>query len=183
MTSTTRTLLELNHRGHDVVHVNDLGLAGAADPVVFDTAVAQQRIVVTVNFADYVVLLDQRLRSNPAATPVVFAPKADLPRRGALSAGLAGGSTPGPPPTPALTGPDPRPAAPADPPPRVKRLLAWPVLPGLGSVVLVTPARVAAADDGVDRVRRLREWPSPAWGRQRGVSDASAHRYHDWSAR
>ncbi len=83
------TAAELNHRGHDAVHVNDLGLAGQPDPVVFDNAVTQQRIVVTENVADYVVLLDQRLRSDQPATPVVFVRKADLPRRGALAIRLA----------------------------------------------------------------------------------------------
>jgi predicted nuclease of predicted toxin-antitoxin system len=83
------TAAELNDRGHDAVHVNDLGLAGHPDPIVFDTAVAQQRIVVTENFADYALLLDQRLRSNEPCVPVVFVRKADLPRRGALATRLA----------------------------------------------------------------------------------------------
>jgi predicted nuclease of predicted toxin-antitoxin system len=83
------TAAELNHRGHDAIHVNDLGLAGAADPVVFDAAVTQARIVVTENFADYATLLDQRLRHDQPAVPVVFVRKSDLPRRGALGMRLA----------------------------------------------------------------------------------------------
>lgn len=41
----------LNERGHDAVSVQAAGLAGAADPDVFDHAVAEQRLVVTENFA------------------------------------------------------------------------------------------------------------------------------------
>lgn len=80
---------ELDCRGHDAVHVNGVGLAGQADPVVFDAAVAQSRIVVTENVADYAALLDQRLRNDEPVVPVIFVRKADLPRRGALAAHLA----------------------------------------------------------------------------------------------
>lgn len=80
---------ELNRRGHDAIHVNDLGLAGQSDPMVFDTAVAQGRVIVTENVADYAALLDQRLRHDDPCVPVVFVRKSDLPRRGALAARLA----------------------------------------------------------------------------------------------
>lgn len=80
---------ELNRRGHDASHVNDLGLAGQPDPMVFDAAVAQARIVVTENVADYATLLNQRLRNDEPCVPVVFVAKRDFPRRGALAAHLA----------------------------------------------------------------------------------------------
>jgi predicted nuclease of predicted toxin-antitoxin system len=80
---------ELTRRGHDAIHVNDLALAGQDDTLVFDTAVAQGRIVVTENFADYATLLDQRLRNDEPCVPVVFVRKTDLPRRGALAGHLA----------------------------------------------------------------------------------------------
>jgi predicted nuclease of predicted toxin-antitoxin system len=86
------TAAELNRRGHDATSVAGLGLAGQPDPVIFDRAVAESRIVVTENIADFAVLLDQRLRNNePAgpAVPVVFVRKGDLPRRGALPHRLA----------------------------------------------------------------------------------------------
>jgi predicted nuclease of predicted toxin-antitoxin system len=83
------TAAELNHRGHDAIHVNDLGLAGQEDPAVFETAVTQGRIVVTENVADYATLLDQRLRNDEPAVPVVFVRKTDFPRRGALAGHLA----------------------------------------------------------------------------------------------
>lgn len=83
------TVTELHRRGHDAVHVNALGLAGHDDPVVFEAAVTQGRIVVTENFADHAVLLDQRLRNDEPCVPVVFVRKTDLPRRGALAHHLA----------------------------------------------------------------------------------------------
>jgi hypothetical protein len=51
--------------------------------------VAERRIVGTENIADFAVLLDQRLRNNEPAVPVVFVRKGDLPRRGALPNRLA----------------------------------------------------------------------------------------------
>jgi predicted nuclease of predicted toxin-antitoxin system len=83
------TATELNRRGHDGTSVASLGLAGQADPVVFDRVVAEGRVVVTENIADFAALLDQRLRNDEPAVPVVFVRKADLPRRGALPHHLA----------------------------------------------------------------------------------------------
>ena len=83
------TAAELNRRAHDATSVADLGLAGQPDPVIFDRAVAERRIVVTENIGDFAVLLDQRLRTNEPAVPVVFVRKGDLPRRGALPNRLA----------------------------------------------------------------------------------------------
>ncbi|MDQ1516249.1 MAG: hypothetical protein QOE80_2079 [Actinomycetota bacterium] len=83
------TAVELNRRGHDAIHVNEVALAGREDLLVYETAVAQDRIVVTENFADYATLLDQRLRNDEPAVPVVFVRKTDLPRRGGLAAHLA----------------------------------------------------------------------------------------------
>lgn len=80
---------ELNGRGHDASTVADLGLAGQPDPVIFDRAVAEGRVVVTENIADFAVLLEQRLRNDQPVVPVVFVRKADLPRRGALAHHLA----------------------------------------------------------------------------------------------
>ena len=83
------TAEELNGRGHDATTVVGLGLAGEADPVVFDRALAGGRVVVTENVADFAVLLEQRLRNDQPVVPVVFIRKADLPRRGALARHLA----------------------------------------------------------------------------------------------
>jgi predicted nuclease of predicted toxin-antitoxin system len=83
------TAAELNRCGHDATSVAALALSGQADPVVFDRAVAEGRVVVTENVADFALLLDQRLRNDEPSTPVVFVRKADLPRRGALPHHLA----------------------------------------------------------------------------------------------
>ena len=80
---------ELNGRGHDATTVADLGLAGQPDPVIFDRALSEGRVVVTENIADFAVLLDQRLRNDQPVVPVVFVRKTDLPRRGALPHHLA----------------------------------------------------------------------------------------------
>jgi hypothetical protein len=56
-----------NRRGHDAVAVHDVELAGAADPDIFDHAVADRRLVVTENFADYSLLVAQRLSNDHPA--------------------------------------------------------------------------------------------------------------------
>jgi predicted nuclease of predicted toxin-antitoxin system len=83
------TAVELIDRGHDALSVVVLGLAGQPDLVIFETAVVQGRVVVTENVGDYAALLDDRLRAEKRASPVVFVRKADLPRRGALPHRLA----------------------------------------------------------------------------------------------
>ncbi len=83
------TAAELNRLGHDAISVAGLGLTGQPDPVVFDRAVADHRIVVTENITDFAALLDQRLRNEKPAVPVILVRKRDLPRRGALPHHLA----------------------------------------------------------------------------------------------
>ena len=85
----SETADELNRRGHDATSVIRLSLAGQPDPVVFERAVAEDRVVVTENIADFALLLEQRLRNEEPAVPVIFVRKADLPRRGALPHHLA----------------------------------------------------------------------------------------------
>lgn len=80
---------QLNRRGHEAVSVYDAELAGAEDAEVLDYAVADGRVVVTENFADYSVLVAQRLSSDKACVPVVFVRKSDFPRGGALAVHLA----------------------------------------------------------------------------------------------
>lgn len=80
---------ELNRRGHDAMTVTGAGMAGQPDPVVYDRAVTESRIVVTENIADFATLLEQRLRNDEPATPVVFVRKTDLARRGELPHRLA----------------------------------------------------------------------------------------------
>lgn len=84
-----RAAHELAARGHDALSVYDAGLAGFPDDEVFDYAVAERRIIVTENVADYATLLEQRLSRDQPCTPVVFVRKASIPRRGALAVHLA----------------------------------------------------------------------------------------------
>ncbi len=77
---------ELNRHGHDAVSVYDLDLAGAD---VFSRAVAEDRVLVTENFADYSSLLRDRLRGDEPCVPVVFVHKPHFPPGGALAVHLA----------------------------------------------------------------------------------------------
>jgi predicted nuclease of predicted toxin-antitoxin system len=83
------TAEELEQLGHDAVSVADADLSGVGDDVVFDFAVAEQRIVVTENFADFATLLEQRQRQDEPCVPVVFVRKAAFPARRALPSHLA----------------------------------------------------------------------------------------------
>jgi predicted nuclease of predicted toxin-antitoxin system len=78
----------LGKRGHDALSVHDAGLAGQEDDRVFDFAVRERRIIVTENFSDYAILLEERIRRETGCVPVVFIRKSDLPRRGALATHL-----------------------------------------------------------------------------------------------
>jgi hypothetical protein len=84
-----RTAEHLTDRGHDAVSVYDVGLAGADDGEVFGHAVDDDRVVVTENFADYSLLLVQRLSGEQACVPVVFVRKSDFPEGGAMAAHFA----------------------------------------------------------------------------------------------
>lgn len=79
----------LNRDGHDAVSVEDIGLRGAPDLDVFDRAVAEGRLVVTENFADYSLLLSRRLSNDQPRVPVVFVHRLDFPKGGALAVHLA----------------------------------------------------------------------------------------------
>lgn len=80
---------QLNRRGHDAVSVYEVDLAGADDSEVFSRAVAEDRVLVTENFADYSLLLSGRLRTDETCVPVVVVHKPDFPPGGALAVHLA----------------------------------------------------------------------------------------------
>jgi hypothetical protein len=80
---------ELAALGHDAVSVHDRSLAGAEDGRVFDRAVREERVIVTENFADYALLLEQRLADAGPCVPVVFVRKSDSSRGGGLARRLA----------------------------------------------------------------------------------------------
>lgn len=75
--------------GHDAVSVTDVGLRGAEDAVVFVLAVAEERVVVTENVADYAALVEQRQAGDEPCTPVVLVRKSTFPSGGALPSRLA----------------------------------------------------------------------------------------------
>lgn len=66
-----------------------LEIGAAEDVKVFEHAVADARVVVTENFADFAVLLTDRENRGELATPIVFVRRDNLPRRGALAVHLA----------------------------------------------------------------------------------------------
>lgn len=80
---------ELGQWGHDAVSVVDVELRGVDDATVFAFEVAEQRIVVTENVADYATLLQQRQQHEEPCVPVVFVRKSAFSSRGALAARLA----------------------------------------------------------------------------------------------
>lgn len=48
--------LQLQERGHDVVHVRDRGLLGEPDHVVIERAFDEERVLITANVGDFVKL-------------------------------------------------------------------------------------------------------------------------------
>jgi hypothetical protein len=75
---------------HDAVSVRDLGLTGKSDVEVLAQAVAEDRVVVTENAADFIALLDDREGAGEQLVPVVVALKRKLPSsRGAMISALA----------------------------------------------------------------------------------------------
>ena len=63
----------LRERGHDVVHVREIGLGGAPDADVLARAVDERRTLVTENAVDFLPLLNQRQSAGMAMTPVLIA--------------------------------------------------------------------------------------------------------------
>ncbi len=55
----------LSQAGHDAVHVRDLGLGDAKDPVILDRAAAEDRIVLSAD-TDFGTLLALRQASKPS---------------------------------------------------------------------------------------------------------------------
>ncbi|MFN3219163.1 MAG: DUF5615 family PIN-like protein [Acidimicrobiales bacterium] len=80
---------ELRQRGHDVVHVREVGLGGAPDTDVLARAVDEGRTLVTENAVDFLPLLDRRQSAGLAMTPVLVALTAGRGVGGALHARLA----------------------------------------------------------------------------------------------
>ncbi|MXV91071.1 MAG: hypothetical protein F4121_10940 [Acidimicrobiia bacterium] len=83
------TAAELNALGHDAIGVAEAGLAGRDDATVYETAVEQQRLVVTENVADFATITKDRLAAGETSVPVVFVRKHQHSRGSALAPALA----------------------------------------------------------------------------------------------
>lgn len=83
------TAAELNALGHDAVGVAEAGLAGCDDAAVYETAVEQQRLVVTENVADFATITKDRLAAGETSVAVVFVRKHQHSRGSALAPALA----------------------------------------------------------------------------------------------
>lgn len=79
----------LRERGHDAVHVREIGLGGALDGEVLARAAEEGRTVVTENAADFLPLLDHRQSAGLPMTPVLIALTANRGTGGGLHAKLA----------------------------------------------------------------------------------------------
>lgn len=84
-----RVAAVLLERGHDAVHVRDIGLGATPDADVLARAADQGRTLLTENAADFLPLLDQRQSAGMLMTPVLIALTADRGVAGALHARLA----------------------------------------------------------------------------------------------
>jgi predicted nuclease of predicted toxin-antitoxin system len=67
-------LRQLRERGIDVMHVAEVGLAEADDPVVFQWAIREWRIVVTRNYCDFAPLVEVSARRGVSFPGVLFIP-------------------------------------------------------------------------------------------------------------
>ena len=81
--------VELVKAGHDGMHLAEAGLIGASDADVLARAVADDRVLVTENGPDFLMLLDQRSALGLALTPVVVALKRRLGRGATMNRALA----------------------------------------------------------------------------------------------
>ena len=75
--------------GHDAVSVVGIGMQSASDSAIYQIAVAQGRVVVTEDRADFAQIAAEVLASGSDSVPVVFVNKNRLARGGALAHSLA----------------------------------------------------------------------------------------------
>ena len=83
------TAAELTAFGHEALSAIEAGLSGSDDAAVYETALEQQRIMVTENFADFATITKDRLAAGAPCVPVVFLRKRQHPRGSALAPALA----------------------------------------------------------------------------------------------
>ena len=73
------TAAELAALGHEALTVAEAGLGGSDGATVYETAVEQQRVIVTENFADFATITNDRLTAGAPCVPVVFVRKRQHP--------------------------------------------------------------------------------------------------------
>ena len=76
--------------GHEALSVAEAGLAGSDDDALYETAVEQECVIVTENFADFATITNNRLATGAPCVPVVFVQKRQHPRGALLRGGLGG---------------------------------------------------------------------------------------------
>lgn len=84
-----RVAESLRERGHDAVHVREIGLGGALDAEVLARAAEESRTAVTENAVDFLPLLDHRQSAGLPMTPVLIALTVNRGTGGSLHAKLA----------------------------------------------------------------------------------------------
>jgi hypothetical protein len=71
---------ELRRRGHDAIHVSELGLAGRSDADVLAAAAAEGRAFVTNNIGDYIVLFKRLVDEGNDHFGILLTSDRSLPR-------------------------------------------------------------------------------------------------------
>ena len=80
---------ELTALGHEARSVAQARLTGRDDAAVYETAVEQQRVIVTGNFGDFATITNDRNAAGSPCVPVVFVRKSRHPGGSALARALA----------------------------------------------------------------------------------------------
>ena len=83
------TAAELAALTHDALSVAESELASSDDDTLYETAVEQERVIVTENFADFARIEKDRLAAGGPCVPVVFVQKRLHPRGSALGPALS----------------------------------------------------------------------------------------------
>ena len=65
----------LRHAGHDTVTVTDIGLVGASDQTVFESAIVEDRVVLTTNVKDYAPLGKNQTAAGLKYPGVLWVPR------------------------------------------------------------------------------------------------------------
>ena len=75
--------------GHEAFSVAEAVLADSDDDALYETAVEQECVIVTENFADFATITKDRLAAGAPCVPVVFVQKRQHLRGSALGPALA----------------------------------------------------------------------------------------------